>query len=498
MANAELILLLPSDPPPGPPVVPAEQTKNEQYKGTPENDAHFVVKYLLVQNWFGTGKNEPMDIAIPSKEPGLTSVLRRELLSAYVLHGWPGIRQFSAGVFGLDAYTDLIKANGLQQRSFGGPLTGDKADEAMSKNVAEDRRPLWNAYETEKRLLRERIAEREALLQKAAWQVGQARLARCRELLLSEAQRYLSLAEPKLDSAKRVLAGGDADARVQAVTGLRGRDGPALLGALKELQPRFHALQRDRKDFLATRGLEAAEKAAQFLPGMQPFAALARGAGVVPDTGTMQARALAIASDDFATAFGRAAAGFPVLFRLVKADPDKEREIALAVIEILQDAWQACAALESDLGTPEIVWTLPKLVERAVSEKFPGDFAFTERVGADRLRRVSGEVHPMEALNFVVSGLDTALMLVPFPPLQLGMVVIGLLANIAETAEAWVRDAGKRHSSRAALDPSLALAAEPSILGLVAQAFLLAQCVLPVPGLAKEVRELKKATAVVP
>ena len=498
MANAELIFLLPADPPPGPPVAREEGEKKEQYKGTPEQEEHFVVKYLPVQNWFGTGKNEAMDIAIPSQEPGLTSVLRRELLSAYVLHGWSGVWQFSAGVFGLAAFSDFVQANGLEQKSFFGPLTGDKADEAMSKNVAEDRRPLWNVYETEKRLLRERVAEREAFLQKAAWQVGQGRVARCRELLLSEAQRYLSLAEPTLDSAKRVLAGGDADARAQAVTGLRGREGPALLAALKELQPRFRALQRDRKDFLATRGLEAAGGAAQLLPGMQPFAVLARAAGVIPDTGTLQARALAIASDDFAIAFGRAASGYPVLFRLVEADPDKEREIALAVVEILQDAWKACAALESDLGTPEIVWTLPKLVERAVSEKFPGDVAFTERVAADRLRRASGEVHPLEAMNFVVSGLDTALMLVPFPPLQLGMVVIGLLANIAETAETWVRDAGKRHSARAALDPSLALAAEPSILGLVVQAFMLALCVLPIPGLAKEVRELKKATAVVP
>lgn len=498
MAAAELIFLLPSDPPPGAPVAPAEQKKQEQYKGTPEEEEHFVVKYLPVQNWFGRGKNEPMDIAIPSKEPGLTSVMRHELLSAYVLHGWSGIRQFSAGVFGLDAYTDFIKANGLEQKSFRGPLTGDKADEAMSKNVADDRRPLWNVYETEKRMLRERIADQEALLQRAAWQVGRTRVARCRELLLAEAQRYLTLAEPKLDNAKRVLAGGDADARAQSAIGLRGRDGPALVTALKELQPRFRALQRDRKDFLATRGLEVVEKVAQVLPGLQPYAALARATGVIPDTGAMQARALAIATDDFATAFSRSAAGFPVLFRLVEADPEKEREIAQAVIEILQDAWRACAALESDLGTPEIVWTLPKLVERAVAEKFPGDFAFTERVAADGLRRVSGEVHPMEALNFVVSGLDTALMLVPFPPLQLGMVVIGLLANIAETAETWVRDAGKRHSARAALDPSLALAAEPSILGLVVQAFMLALCVLPIPGLAKEVRELRKTNAVVP
>ena len=49
-----------------------------------------------------------------------------------------------------------------------------------------------------------------------------------------------------------------------------------------------------------------------------------------------------------------------------------------------------------------------------------------------------------------------------------------------------------------ALLSGLALAAEPSILGLVAQAVMLALCVLPIPGLAKEVRELKKATASVP
>jgi len=41
-------------------------------------------------------------------------------VSAYVLHGWSGIRQFQRRRLRLGRHTDFIKANGLQQKSFGG------------------------------------------------------------------------------------------------------------------------------------------------------------------------------------------------------------------------------------------------------------------------------------------------------------------------------------------------------------------------------------------
>lgn len=460
------------------------------------NAEHFEILYLAVQNWFGRNKsNPPIQLRIPSSEPSLSVTLRRELLAAYIVHGWIGVRQFTAGVFGLAAYGDFVASGGLKEKSAFGPLTGEAANEELSKAVADDRRPLWKAYDVERRLLRERVAAMEKRLEKAATDIATVRVARCRELLLAEAQRYLSLAEPKAASAAAVLAGSEADARAQSVLGLRGPDAAALLARLRELRPQFRSLEQDRRDYLASRGLQIASIATIVLVPLQALAPLARMATPEPDTVASQARALAMSSDDFARAFTQAAAGFPILFRLVEADPEKEREIALAVVEILQNAWKACTALEGDLASPEVVWTMPKLIERTVAERFGAEAAFAERVAADMLKRVGGKIHPMEAVNYVVSGLDTALMLVPFPPLQLGMLVLSTLAGAAETAEAWVNDAAKRHTARAALDPSLALAAEPSILGVVAQAALLALCVLPVPGLVKEIRDMKKAAA---
>ena len=506
--TASLVIIVPDDRTPegvGSGKVPSrgqdsgQDSDSASSPSSSESEEHFEILYLPEQKWFGGNKaREAIAIKIPAEQPSLSATLRRELLAAYIIHGWIGVRQFSAGVFGLAAYGDFVDAGGLKEKSFFGPLTGEAANEEMGKAVAEDRRPLWNAYDVERRLLRERVVALEKRLEKAAGEIASARVERCRALLLAEAQRYLSLAEPKAASAAAVLAGSDADARAQAVTGLRGPEAAALLASLRELRPRFRSLEQDRRDFLTSRGLQGAAIATAILPGLQPLAPLARMAAPEPDTAAAQARALAISSDDFARAFTRAAAGYPILFRLVEADPERERDIALAVAEILQDAWKACAALESDLASPDVVWTMPRLIERTVAERFGAEAALAERVAADMLKRVGVKIHPMEAMNYVVSGLDSALMLVPFPPLQLGMLVLSTLAGVAETAETWVRDAAKRHTARAALDPSLALASEPSILGIIAQAALVALCVLPVPGLVKEIREMKKAASLAP
>src|SRR5206468_3726852 len=119
------------------------------------------------------------------------------LQAAYVIHGWPGVRQFSAGVFGLAAYGRFVDEGGLKEKSLLGPLTGEAADEELGKAVSDERRPLWNAYDAERRLLRERVVTFEKRIEKAAGEVAMARVARCRALLLAEAQRYLSLDQPK-------------------------------------------------------------------------------------------------------------------------------------------------------------------------------------------------------------------------------------------------------------------------------------------------------------
>jgi hypothetical protein len=462
------------------------------------------VRYVLdPRRWGSVRERDILEIKIAAAEPEMGRTLARELLGVYAADGWSGVDQFAAGVFGLDDYSAFLASNGLKHRRFFGPLQGDDAVAAMRDHVVEDRRPLFAAFERERLALRQRVIDCRRRIRDAAVEVAAKRIERCRQLLLSEAQRYLGLAQNNDWVAARVLGGGRADAVAQGRLDKRGDEWQDLLNQLRPLQAMLVMLSSQRTQYLAARGLQVAAGSlpvAFQLASLPLLSSLASELAhrVKPDAQGMQFLALEIGdvASQFQQSFLRAAAGYPILFRLVDKDASTDRDVAIAATEILQDAWQACNGLIDDLDDPDKVWSLPDLIELTVRERFARETDFAERVAADTVDAVEREIHPFEGINYVVQALETSLMF--FPPAELAIALVSLLANSAELAETYVREGAQRRSTRAALDPSLALAHAPSMLGMCVQAAFVALCVLPIPGLAKKWQADRASKAMLP
>ena len=465
--------------------------------GDGDKELVYTVKYVTDSRRFGASvKNRPLVATIKATEADLPAVVARELLGVYTMDGWDGVANFGSGIFGLDEYTQFVKSGGLRRGSGIGPAEGDERVDAMRDEVTEDRRPLWDAFEVARRELKARVRLGELQIQQAAVQVAKSRVAECRALVLAEAMRYLSLAEPRDLSARAVLTGGHQAVLAQARSGgLSGPDGPALTKRLAELLPAKRKLEELRTALLANEGIDAAGRYAPLVfPALMPFAPyLKRAAPLDPNTAATLNQVLAVASHALTEVFAGAAAGFPILSKLIGEDTAEPRAVATAVTEILQDAWAACDELDDELAAaPDKVWRLPQLVELTVARRYARDAEFAERVAADALKARGAELSAFEIINAVVQGVDSALMLVPAPPVQLAMVLISLIAGAAEVIDSYLRDRVRRRADRAALDPSLALSNSPSFLGLIVQAALLALCVIPIPGLAAEVKAARR------
>jgi hypothetical protein len=485
----------------------------------------YEVQYVTDPRWGRSGQNKPLVVTLKAGRSGLKAVVARELLGVYVTDGWNGVDRFSSGIFGLDRFSEFILKGGLRENSILA-AQGDQRVAEMGQAVAEDRRPLWQAFETSRRELQVRVREFEQKIQRAAVAVAHERVEECRALVLAETMRYLSLAEPREQSARAILRGGrGADAIGQGPTGgltgpgsltliplpalgalkaqfqqsigasgLTGPDGPALLVQLQELTRMTDRIDDLRTALLAAQGIDAANRHAPLLiPQLTPFVPLilsAQQLAGVPDAATTQgmAQALAVESSRFSEHFARAGAGFPILFKLIGGDTTDPRVVAVAVTEILRDAWQACHQLDDELvADPEKVWQLLQLMNLTVARRFAGDAEFAERVAADAFTAHKAELSAMEIINDVVQGVDAALMLVPIPVVQLGVALANLIAGMNEVIDTYLREGVLRRADRAALDPSLALASAPSFIRLVVQAVILAISVIPVPGLAAEV-----------
>lgn len=466
----------------------------------PEPTNPYVVRYLLAEGRFLYGQLDELEntvfIRIPREQPAMAAVVRRELTAAYIAHGQAGVRQFAAGVMDLAVYTRLVRNNQIGQKRPQGVASGKELFEIMGRAVPAERRPLWDCFESERAALGARIQDCLRRIGEQAKVLAVQRLQQCRALVLAEAVRYLDFSGARAARLKPMLGGLPGDRRVQ----LDGPDGPALLAELRAIQPAYRALQQVQSDYLKARGIDAAGQAgsARVVTAMLPaLAALARlAAQAVPgDTLTMLRRDAAQQADDFKTRFHRAAMLYPILFRIVEEEPVSDRDAALAVSEALQDAYQACTALEADLESTDALWRLPMLIDLTLQNAFAAEADFAGRVAADHFRSLEGEIHPFEGINYFVQSIDTALMLVPFPPLELGMLVLSVLAEAGQLAEQYVREGVKRRAAKAALDPSLALSDAPSLLALAFQAVFLALCVIPVPGMLKKARESRQASS---
>ncbi|MFM7443692.1 MAG: hypothetical protein ACKO2N_07235, partial [Tabrizicola sp.] len=392
----------------------------------PEAEA-WEVSFHSDNRSFNSG--EPLLIRIPRSQPALDRSMARELRAAYEVLGWPGVANFGAGVFGLDAYTRFLKADGLDAKSFWGPAKGEDAIKKMDKAVHRDRRPMWDAYVKARKALDHDVAQMEHAITKAAHEVATARIARCRSLLIEEAQRYLSLGEPKAASARAVLVGGRDDQKAQGQVGLRGPDGAALRAAVQELAPLTAEVESAQSALLASKASDFVNQATgavnpvalslltMYMPVLHAATKAAQFIAPDADATARAAARLSRASNAHQVEFVRLSGGHPVLFRLAGEDGLDERKATEAVVEVLQDAWSAARTMEEELAadaTPRksVVWTLPMLIDVTVRQRFTGDSAFAERAGADLLQARGAKIGPFALLNMFISGIDASLFLV--------------------------------------------------------------------------------------
>ena len=278
MANSTLTFIVPGAPT-RPAVADAEgDAKVAAPTTTPPatEPAPYALQHVVDSTRFGgAAQDRPVAFTIPSTEPGLSRALRRELLSAYVVHGVKGVEQFAASVFGQDEYSDFLMRDGQQAKRFWGPKEGDEAVEQMRPAVSPERAPLWKAFEIERVAMLAEIKRCAESLQKAATEVAAQRVATCRALLVAEAERYLSL---KGIPVKGLLSGGAEAASAVASRGPGGPEGADLVRVLQQLQPLLNRVRQEGRDLMAARGLSAAAQPTtaltSLMTALQPLASV--------------------------------------------------------------------------------------------------------------------------------------------------------------------------------------------------------------------------------
>ena len=233
------------------------------------------------------------------------------------------------------------------------------------------------------------------------------------------------------------------------------------------------------------------------------FVAAAPVAGATPVTNTLavQAVAQAVAADPAVIArtseddearnrlqeqLTLAGLEHPVLFQIYReADPEDRDAVARRVVEALRRADGANHRLITGLADDAaIVWQFPAAVREGLAEVGVPETSVTWVAAEERLAREQGP--RLAAQLGMVSGLAAGgaalLGAAVAPPLAVAIVVADVVVNLVDALQEYLSYRRLRAGFDAVLDPSLALGAEPGLLGTVLTiAFDLASA-LPVPG----------------
>lgn len=486
--------------------LPAETGEPATLHPEYNEDKSYRIDFVLnPKAWGNNASNKPIMIWIDKKLEGLSCALAREVQSAFVLGSWNQVDQFGVGVFGLQRYGSLSEF-GPGGKLHGG-LSGDELEKFLDARVAQERRPLWDAYAAARQALRHKAQVHEELIESyAQCRALREELPACDRATLDEARRYLSLSE-------------QSDARVRAALkptsnlthALTGPDGRALMAAVRALAPPLQQLRTAQESYKNT----LPESTKEMLMGnlwmamlgplslplqIQRHARLVKNAMTPPTERAAAASALAQKSAAFQEMYTTYAAAFPILNKVGEhvdeaAGKLGEGPFTRRVVDALQDALEASAELSGVLAQdPGKVWHFPGLINRSLDRGFRTDLPFAQRVAANRLLKENAT--PFFArLNGGIQLLDTTLTLVPSPHVKVAMLLATVIGDTAELVESYFHTAEQRMGFRAAVDPSRALGPDASYASTMMQTAFLGLGLLPVKGLAKEwVEEGAKAT----
>lgn len=469
--------------------------KPDQYTTDTQTTEPYKVQFSLnPKAWGNYRKFDPIILSIPHDGMQMHLTLRREAQAAYELGSWGLINELAAGVFGKEALSQQMLSG---QRRSG---KGQWSIEELRERVSGDRKELFRAFET---VRNELIAKSDAcldLLQSyAACRAINEEIPACDALTLNEARRYLS----RSAITDKPLAGLD-DAAVRkevafqyayAVLRLRGPEGPKLVAAIQSLAGLYRKIKAAKDRFEATLPKKEIQKSALWLtllgPVGLPLMAVSASEAALKFNGQDSERKAASkqmiqASAEFQSRFTEKAMQYPILFKIADT-ADKDETVWLqSTLLALKDALKASAELKTVLSEDPIkVWRFPGLIDRSVQKGFPLEAGFAARVASDKLMK-ENDMPFFARLNAGVQLFNSALVLVPFPPVKVATAIASVIGDAAELLESYFRTKEQRMGFRAAIDPSFSLGPDASYASAIIQSAFIALGLLPIPGAIKE------------
>lgn len=460
--------------------------------GTPESgDDPYLLNYVIDPGRFAgqTSENKPFEIRIPREPVTMRAALRRELESAYVLYSWDGVDRFAVAVFGDARYGNLLSHGQWDRDKYS--AKGGKRIEALRERVSQERSALWQCFERERSSLIKDIENVQQLIEShAACRAVSIEIRRSRETITREVKRYLNLVDQEDTTIRAVLTGGHAYAYGMRLNESEGKDLWKAARALAPLMRNMRSAQSEYKEkVLMSTAADAVVLAAILQTALMPLIPVSQEwSQSAADDKSKAIQSLQISTRALTDRFTVLAAAYPILFKTADLVLESEHLFTVGVVEALQEAWAACEELEKKFMDTSLAWQFPALIDRTINAGFGGEAQFAERVAANKLEAVNG-MTPIQGINAVIQGIDTALMLVPHPAVKAATLVASIIGDVAEFMETYLRTAEQRIAYRAALDPSLAMAPNASYLSLLASAVFMALNILPLPGAMKELRE---------
>lgn len=460
-------------------------------------DASYQIDFILNPKAWGMHPTTEASTIWIAKDPGpMGLALAREVEAAFVLGSWDLVDQFAVGVFGLTRF------NALHESGPGGAMHygpgGGKLIKVLDSRVAEERRPLWDAFVAARAQMVKRVIAYEALIEShAACRALREELLGCERAALDEARRYLSLANTSDKGVRAALS--PTSNLTQALTG---PDGRALMAAIRALAgplQQLRAAQERYKKSLPPSAKEIATGtlwAALLGPLSFPLQIqrISRMAGAAPNPANERAAAaanMAQQSAAFQELYTGYAAAFPILSRVADyadeaATPLGEGPFTRRVVDALHDALVASAELAQVLAEePQKVWRFPGLINRSLARGFSSELPFAQRVAGNRLLK-ENDTPLFARLNGGMQLLDSTLTLVPSPHVKVAMLLATVIGDTAELVESYFNTKEQRMGYRAAIDPARALGPDTSYASTLLQVAFLGLGLLPVKGVAKE------------
>jgi hypothetical protein len=402
--------------------------------------------------------------------------------SVYVLGGMRDVDEFGNAMRGT-----FMQAPGdpWMAPTFPVPVQGEPY--YLDAERTPKRHALVSGYDEVKRTLLERAVRAVEEFQPAAVEWARALVTEHRALVVDQAYRYLSLVG-ETDPEKRLRAVTDSLQSSPSGIGISGPESAELVGALRAVKtPRegLESIETNSRDRTIARVVRTASGLAKVNPSA--LLALPFLSFQTPE----EQRAEVDVRVAIAAEIERIAAPHQIVHRLWStAAVDRVTDIAMenprfdddqiarslsmdiryrqAVGGALADTLNACTGMLAALRTGEHVWRYPRALEGALEDRGVPRASLTATAVRERAARVAGERSVISSVNEVVGYCELIALAggVTAPTaalLEVASIALGVLEAAETTWHTWLQT----QASRTHLNPGLALASEPSYVGIL-------------------------------